>query len=119
MKEQIYKIEENDILLRIFISEKEKHQGKNLAEVIVNKAREIGIAGATVLRGLLGYGADRHLHIARLLDLSSGLPLVIEIVDSKKNLQKLLPFLEETIKDGFITMEKVHVVKYRRRPEPS
>ena len=107
------KIVEDDVLVRIFISEKEKLHGTPLYEAIVLKAREIGLAGATVIRGIMGFGADKRMHTAKLLELSESLPIVMEIVDLEENIEKFMPFLDENIKDGFVTMEKVHVIKYR------
>lgn len=113
MKNNIWKIVEDDILVRIYISEKEHLNGKPLYEAIVLKVREMGLAGATVIRGIMGFGANRRMHTAKLLELSENLPIVVEIVDVEENIEKLLPFLDEVIKDGFVTMEKVHVTKYR------
>lgn len=111
-KEQII-IEEDDLLVRIFISEKEKVNGAPLYEYIVLKCRELGLAGATATRGILGYGADRRLHTSKLVDLSDNLPIIIEIIDTENNIAKLKPFLDEVIHKGFVTIEKVHVIKYR------
>lgn len=107
------KIVEDDLLVRIFLSEHTKHNGKPLYEVIVSEARKMNIAGATVLRGLMGFGADKRLHSLKLVDISDNLPVVIEIVDKEENLQPFFEFLDNVVKDGFITIEKVHVVKYR------
>ena len=104
---------EDDILVRIYISEKEKLHGIPVYEAIVQKAREIGLAGATVIRGIMGFGADKRMHTAKLLELSENLPIVVEVVDLEENIEKFMPFLDENIKDGFVTMEKVHVTKYR------
>jgi len=108
-------IEEEDYLVRIFIGEKEKVKSVPLYEYIVLKCREIGIAGATVTKGIMGYGADRRMHSAKLVDLSENLPIVVEIIDTDKNIKKLRPYLDEVINKGFITIEKVHVVKYRNK----
>ena len=102
-------------LLRVFIAEADRYQGKALYEVIVLKARELGLAGATVLRGIMGFGADSRVHSAKILELSNDLPLVIEIVDAEENLARIMPFLDEAVKDGLITQEKVRVIKYRSR----
>lgn len=100
-------------LLRIFIGEDDRWQGKPLFEEIVRLVRAEGIAGATVLRGLEGFGAKSHLHTARILRLSEDLPIVVEIVDSDENINRILPKLDEIIADGMITLEKVQVVAYR------
>jgi len=92
-------------ILRIYIGEEEHYKNKPLYEQIVLKARKLGLSGATVLQGILGFGAESHLHSSKLLDLSIDLPVVIEIVDNAENLKKLYPFLEETIKEGIVTVE--------------
>lgn len=96
---------ENAQILRIYIGEEDHYQNKPLYEQIVLKARSLGLAGATVLQGILGFGAESHLHSSKLLDLSIDLPVVIELVDKKDNLEKLFPFLEETIEEGIVTIE--------------
>lgn len=106
---------EDDILLRILLGENDMHGGQPLYEVIVQKARELDLAGATVLRGIMGFGADSRMHSAKLLSLSSDLPIVIEIVDSKENIDRLMPFLDRNLEEGIVTMEAVHVHKYRHR----
>ncbi len=108
-------IEEDDLLVRIFISEREKVHGTPLYEYIVLKCREMGMAGATVTRGILGYGADRRLHTSKLVDLSDNLPVIVEIIDTEENIAKLKPYLDEVINKGFVTIEKVHVIKYRAK----
>jgi hypothetical protein len=107
------KLPENGKLLRIFIGESDKHGNKALYEAITLKARELGLAGATVTRGLMGFGADSRMHTAKLLELSGDLPVVIELVDTGENLDKLTPFLDETVTEGLITLEDVKVIKYR------
>lgn len=107
------KLAENSMLLRIFIGESDKYKGKSLYEAIVQKARELHLAGVTVVRGILGYGADSRMHKAKLLDLSEDLPIIIEIVDSKENIDKLIPFLDENVTEGLITLEEIKVIKYR------
>lgn len=107
------KLAENSMLLRIFIGESDKYKGKPLYEAITQRARELHIAGVTVIRGILGYGVDSKMHKAKLLDLSEDLPIIIEIVDSQENIDKILPFLDETVTEGLITLEEVKVIKYR------
>ncbi|MGB2601761.1 MAG: DUF190 domain-containing protein [Candidatus Omnitrophota bacterium] len=107
------KLPEEGMLLRIFIGEADKHNGKPLYEQIVLRARELGLAGATVLRGMMGFGADSRMHSAKILRLSEDMPTVIEIVDTEENLNKLMLFLDEVVTEGLITTEKVRVVKYR------
>jgi len=104
-------------LLRISVSETDTHKGKPLYETIVLKARELNLAGATVFRGIMGYGAASRIHSIKLLRLSEDLPVMIEIVDTAENIEKILPFLDETVKEGLITMEKVEVIKYRHNGE--
>jgi PII-like signaling protein len=106
-------IPENGKLLRIFIGEADKWHHQPLYEAIVLKARELGLAGATVLRGPMGFGAHSHLHTSKILRLSMDLPIVIELVDSEENLNKLIPFLDEMVQDGLVTLEDVRVLKYR------
>ena len=100
-------------LLRIFVGESDKHQGSPLYEWIVRKAREQGLAGATVLRGLEGFGAHSRLHTAKILRLATDLPIVIEIVDTEDNIQAFLPVIDDAIGEGLATLEKVEVRFYR------
>lgn len=100
-------------LLRIFIGESDHWHGKPLYEAIVRLAREQGMAGATVLRGVEGFGADSHLHTSRILRLSEDLPVVIEIVDTEDRIDDLLPLLDPMIAEGMVTSERVHIVSYR------
>lgn len=102
-------------LLRIFIGEQDKWQGQPLYEAIVRLARAQGLAGATCLKGFLGYGAKSHLHTAKLLRLSEDLPIIIEIVDSAEKIQQFLPQLEAMIHDGLVTLESAEVLLYRAR----
>jgi PII-like signaling protein len=101
------------LLLRIYIGETDTCKGKALYEAIVLKARELNLAGATVFRGIMGYGAASRIHSIKLLRLSEDLPVIIEIVDSEENINKIIPFLDETVKEGLITMEKVKIITYR------
>ncbi len=110
------KTPENGKLLRIFIGESDKFGHQALYEAIVLKARELGLAGATVLRGPMGFGAKSHLHSSKILRLSMDLPIIIEIVDSEENVKKIIPFLDETVQDGMVTLEDVFVLKYRASP---
>jgi PII-like signaling protein len=109
-------IPEDSILLKIYVNEMEKWQHQPLFEAIVLKAREMALAGATVLRGPMGYGKSAQLHTAKILDLSVNLPLVIEIVDSEEKINTFLPVLDEMIGSGLVTMEKVKVLHYRGKP---
>ena len=109
------KLPEEGMLLRIFIGESDSYEGKALYEQIVLKARQMNLAGATVTRGIMGFGADSRMHTAKLLRLSEDLPVVIELVDTEENLNKLLPFLDEVVEEGLITLEKVRVIKYRHK----
>ena len=100
-------------LLRIFIGETDRYKGKSLYEQIVLKARELNLAGATVVRGIMGFGANSRVHTAKVLRLSEDMPVIIEIVDTEENLKKLWPFLDEVVKEGLITVEKAQVIKYK------
>ena len=112
------KIPEDGKLLRIFIGESDKWKHQPLYEAIVLKARELGLAGATVLRGNMGFGANSHLHTSKILRLSLDLPLIIEIVDSQENVDRFLPVLDEMMQDGLVTLEDVRVLKYRAGQKP-
>src|SRR5262245_39223754 len=94
-------------LLRIYLGESDRWHHQPLYEAIVFKARELGLAGATVLRGPMGFGANSRLHTAKILRLSMDLPIVIEIVDSAENVERLLPHLEEMVLEGIVTLEDV------------
>ncbi len=107
------KLPEDGMLLRIFVGEADRYKGKPLYEQIVAKARALNLAGATVLRGLMGFGRHSRLHSAKILRLSEDLPIVIEIVDTEEKLTQLLPFLDEVIEEGLVTLEKMRVIKYR------
>jgi uncharacterized protein len=109
----VMKMSEEGQLVRIFIGESDTWQGQPLYRAIVHKAKELDLAGATVLRGPMGFGANSRVHTTGLLELSTDLPLIIEIVDSAENLQKLLPFLDEAVGEGLITIEAVRVFRYR------
>jgi PII-like signaling protein len=107
------KLEGDQKLLRVFIGERDQWEGVPLHEAIVNEARKLGMAGATAIKGFLGFGRHSRIHTAKLLDLSEDLPIVVEIVDTEERIQKLLPKLDKMVTDGLVTMEKVHVVMYR------
>jgi PII-like signaling protein len=99
-------------ILRVYIGESDRFHHQPLYEAIVLKAREIGLAGATVFRGAMGFGASSHLHTAKILRLSMDLPVLIEIIDSAEKIAGFLPFLDEVVKDGLVTIEEVRIVKY-------
>ena len=105
------------VLLRIFIGESDRWQHQPLYEAIVLKARELHLAGATVLRGPMGFGKSSRLHTAKILRLSDDLPLVIEIVDSEEQINSFLPVLEPMICGGLVTLEQVKVLHYRGEPK--
>jgi len=111
------KLPEEGMLLRIFVGETDQYKGKALYEQIVIKARELNLAGATVIRGIMGFGADSRMHSAKILRLSEDLPIIIEIVDTEEKLNILIPFLDEVVTEGLITLEKVRVIKYRHNVE--
>jgi hypothetical protein len=102
------------LLLRIFIGENDQARGRPLYEAIVLKAREMHLAGATVLRGPMGYGQSSRLHTAKILRLSEDLPLLIEIVDGEEQINAFLPVLEGLMGSGLVTLEKVQVLQYGR-----
>lgn len=109
----IMRLSENGQLVRVFIGESDTWQGQPLYRAIVLKARELGLAGATVLKGPMGFGANSLLHTTKLLELSTDLPIVVEIVDNAEKLQTLLPFLDLCVTEGLITIEEVRILKYR------
>lgn len=100
-------------LLRIFIGEQDKWQGKPLYEEIVFLAKKEGMAGATAVKGFMGFGGKSRMHTAKILRLSEDLPIMIEIVDSEEKINQFLPHLDERVKEGLVTLEKVTVVMYR------
>ena len=99
-------------LLRVLIGEDDKYKGRPLYEQIVLKARELKLSGATVFKGIMGFGADSLIHTAKILQLSEDMPIVIEIVDTEQNINKILPFLDETVEGGLVTLEKATIIKY-------
>jgi len=104
---------EDAVLLRIYVGERDRWQHQPLYEAIVLKARELHLAGATVLRGPMGFGAASRIHTAKILRLSMDLPIVIEIVDTDDKVQTLLPFLDEMMGGGLVTLDKIRVIHYR------
>lgn len=106
------KIQKDAVLLRIFFGEGDRFDGKPLYEVVVLKAREMHLAGATVLRGPMGFGHSSRLHTSKILRLSEDLPLVIEIVDDEAKIESFLPVLEDMMGSGLVTLEKVKVLRY-------
>ena len=112
------KLEGEGQLLRIFIGESDTHGGRPLYSAIVRLARGKGLAGATVLRGLEGFGASSRIHTARVLRLSEDLPIVVEIVDTEEKIATILPELDSMVTQGMMTLEKAHVISYRHEPDP-
>lgn len=111
------KLEGDGLLLRIYLGEQDKWHHTPLYEAIVLEARKRGLAGATVLRGPMGFGAHSHLHTAKILRLSEDLPVLIEIVDKEDKINAFLPVLDEMLGDGLVTVEKVHIIAYRATPK--
>lgn len=107
------------VLLRIFLGESDRWHHQPLYEAIVLKAREQHLAGATVLRGPMGFGKSSRLHTAKILRLSMDLPLVIEIVDTEEKIRAFLPVLDQMFQSGLVTLEKVQVLQYRGEPPPA
>ena len=102
-------------LLRIFIGESNKHEGKPLYEWLVIKAKEHGLAGATVIRGLMGFGANSRIHTSKILRLSLDLPIIVEIVDTHKKIKEFLGYIESVVDDGLVTLEKAEIHIYRSK----
>lgn len=111
-------IPKDAMLLRIFLGESDEFDGRPLYEVLVLKARELHLAGATVLRGPMGFGHSSRLHTAKILRLSEDLPLVIEIVDSEDKIREFLPVMENMMQSGLVTLEKVQVLQYGNNKTP-
>jgi len=99
-------------LLRVLIGEDDTYRGKPLYEQIVLKARELKLSGATVFKGIMGFGADSLIHTAKILRLSEDMPIIIEIIDKEENIDKILPFLDEVVQGGLVTLEKAAIIKY-------
>jgi hypothetical protein len=107
------KIPEQGALLRVFVGESDRFDGKPAYEAIVLRAREAGLAGATVFRGAMGFGAHSRLHTFKILRLSEDLPILIEIVDSEEKINGFIPIIDQIVQEGLITIEPVRVIKYR------
>jgi hypothetical protein len=107
------KLPEEAELLRIFIGEGDQYGNRPLYEVLVEEARRCGLAGATVVKGCMGFGANSRMHTAKILRLSEDLPVVVEIVDTAAALDAFVPFLDETIREGLVTRERAQVLVYR------
>ena len=106
-------------LMRIHLGESDKWKGKPLYEALVLKAREMGLAGATMVRGLMGYGAASRIHTAKILRLSEDLPVIVEIIDSSDKIAFFLPVIDEMVQEGLVTLERVQVILYRHNtPAP-
>lgn len=97
-------------LLKIYVDEQEKFNGKPLYEKIVSMANELGLAGATVFKGILGFGKDHHMHSLKILRLSENMPIVIEIIDTGENIKKLVPFLEKNLHNGFAAIHEIDIL---------
>nr|WP_284708672.1 DUF190 domain-containing protein [Sporomusa sphaeroides] len=102
--------------LRIYIGESDHWKRQSLYHAIVRKAKELDMAGATVFRGIMGYGANSRIHTASIVDLSSDLPILLELIDSEEYIAKLLPFLDDMLEEGMVTIDDVEVVKYGHKP---
>lgn len=102
-------------LLRIFIGESDRYGGRPLYEALVLEARRRGLAGATVFKGFMGYGAHSRIHTAKVLQLSEDLPVMVEIVDTEEKIQAFLPVLDEMVREGLVTLERVEVIRYQSR----
>jgi PII-like signaling protein len=112
------KIPEQGRLLRVFVGESDRYHGKPAYEAIVLRAREAGLAGATVLRGAMGFGGHSRLHTFKILRLSEDLPIVVEIVDAPEKVDAFLPVVDEIVQEGLITLEDVRVIRYRAGQPP-
>jgi hypothetical protein len=110
------KLEGSGLLVRIYLGESDTWHGRPLYQAIVERLRKRGLAGATVLRGIEGFGAKQHLHSTRILSLSEDLPILVEAVDTEEKIRAILPELDEMVSDGLITLEKVDVITYRASP---
>ena len=107
------KIPNEGYLLRVFLGESDRWHGKPLYEAIVLKARELHLAGATVVRGPMGFGAHSRLHTTKVLQLSEDLPIIVEIVDAKEKIDSLMPHIDQMVQECLVTLERVQVIKYQ------
>lgn len=107
------KLSGTGLLVRIYFGESDHWHGRPLYQAILERLRSEGLAGATVIRGIEGFGAKQHVHSTRLLSLSEDLPILIEVVDTEEKIRAILPVLDEMVGDGLMTLEKVEVVAYR------
>ena len=103
------------LVLRVFVGETDKHEGVPLHEWILKKAKEHGLAGGTAFRGIAGFGAHSQIHSSKILDISSNLPIVVEIIDSRENIENFLPLLEPAVKEGLATMSPAHMKLFRNK----
>ena len=110
------KIQAHAKRLRIYIGEADSWEGKSLYRALVLKAKELDLAGASVFQGRMGYGANSRIHTASIVDLSSDLPVLVEIIDSEEYINKLLPYLDEMLQEGMITIDDIEVIKYGKKP---
>ncbi len=104
------------LLLRVFVGEADHHDGRPLYEALVLKAREMGMAGATVVRGVQGFGAHSRLHTAKVLRLSEDLPMVVEIVDREDRVREFIPVCDAMVRDGLVTIEPIEILRYSAEP---
>src|SRR5947209_5798834 len=112
------KLPSDGTLLRIFIGEADKHDGRPLYEVIIEEARRRGLAGATAWKGFIGFGAHSRMHTAKILELSQDLPIVIEIVDAADKIEAFLPLLDGLVQEGLVTVEPARIILYRAPAAP-
>ena len=112
------KISGDGLLLRIFVGEADRWEGRPLYEALVLRARELGLAGATVVRGIQGFGAHSRLHTAKVLRLSEDLPMVVEIVDREDRVRAFIPVCDAMVRDGLVTLERVEILRYSAGPAP-
>ncbi len=106
-------------LLRVFVGESDKHHGRPLYEAIVDAARQSGLAGATVVRGLLSYGVHGQVHSAKVLHLSEALPMIVEIIDQPDRIAAFLPELDQIMTEGLVTLEKIRSITYHANDKPT
>ncbi len=111
------KIEGQGKLLRIYVGESDRWHGRPLYQAIVERVRKEGLAGATAIRGIEGFGADSRLHTSRILRLSEDLPVLIEIADTAERIERIFPLLDEMVTEGLVTLENVEIIAYRSSAE--